>query len=221
MVAFCVILAILTVIGALLLRAHLADSFQVRPGVGCAGAFLLLAAGAAMLAALMRAFNGHPLTLALIVIGVCGLMAALYSPFLANLIGTSFTDFIYPTGAGEVKSYDIAEKLTVEGCYTEAVAEYERFIEDDPEDVTPRIRIAEIYCKTGQFDSAAQALDSALQLDLPAEKWCPIANRLADVFAQNMCEPRKAAAVLNKIAQKYPHTEFARYASERIARLHT
>jgi tetratricopeptide (TPR) repeat protein len=221
MVAFCIILAILTIIGVLLLRAHLSDSFHVSPGVGCGGAALLLAAGCAMLAALLRAFSGNPLMLALIVIGVCGLMAALYSPFLANLIGTSVTDFIYPTGGGEVRSYDIAEKLTIEGRYTEAVAEYERVIEDDPEDVIPRIRIADIHCRTGQFDSAAQALDSALQLDLPAEKWCHIANRLADVFAQSMYEPRKAAAVLNKIAQKYPHTEFARYACERVARLHT
>jgi hypothetical protein len=221
MVAFCIILALLTVIGALVFRAHVTDSFQVSPGVGCGGALLLFVLGGVMFVLLLKGFKGSPLTLVLIVIGLCGLMAALYAPFLANLLGTSVTDFIYPTGGGEVKSYDIAEKLTVEGRYTEAVAEYERVIEEDPEDVTARVRVADIHCRTNQYDLAAQALNEALELDLPPEKWSHIANRLADVFAQKMYEPQKAAAVLSKIAKKYPHTEFARYALERIARLQT
>lgn len=221
MVVFFVILAVLTIIGALVLRTHYRDSFRVTPGVGCAGGSLLLVAGGVMLAALLKGFTGSPLMLALVVIAVCGLMAALYAPFLANLFGTSVVDFIYPTGGGEVKTYDIAEKLTVEGRYADAVDEYERIIQEDPEDVEPRIRIADIYCKTGQYDLAVRALHAALQLDLPPEKWCHVANRLADLFAQKMCEPRKAKAVLGRIEQKYPHTEFARYARERIARLHT
>jgi tetratricopeptide (TPR) repeat protein len=219
MVAFCVILAVLVVIGALVFRAHVTDSLEVSPGVGWGGALLLFVLGGVMFVLLLKGFKGSPLTLVLIVIGLCGLMAALYAPFLANLLGTSVTDFIYPTGGGEVKSYDIAEKLTVEERYTEAIAEYERVIGEDPEDVVPRVRLADVHCRTKRYDLAVQALNEALELDLPPERWFHIANRLADVLAQDMYEPQKAAAVLSKIARKYPQTEFARYALERIARL--
>lgn len=219
MVAFCIILAVLVIVGALVFRACLVDSVQITPGVGCAAALLLLVAGGAMFAFLLKEFEGGSLALLFIVIGTCGLLAALYSPFLANVAGTSFTNFIYPTAAGKVKSYDIGEKLTIEGRYTEAAVEYERAIEEDPEDVNPRMLIADVYCRTAQYDLAVQALDEALQLDLSAEKWCHVANRLADVFAQKKGEPQKAAAVLNRIVEKFPRTEFARYARERIARL--
>ena len=219
MVAFCIILAVLTVIGALLFKAQITDSVDTTRTAGCAGVLLLIAACGVMLAILLNEFKGDPRTLLLILLGTVGLMAVLYAPFVSNVIGTFFTDFIYPTGGGETKSYDIAEKLTIDGRYAEAVAEYERAIEEDPEDATPRIMMADTYCKAGQYELAAQALDETLELDLPAEQWCHVVNRLADIYAQNTREPEKAVAVLNRIVNKYPESAFARYARERIARL--
>jgi tetratricopeptide (TPR) repeat protein len=118
-----------------------------------------------------------------------------------------------------MKSYDIAEKLTTEGRYAEAVAEYERAIEEAPDDVAPRTFLADTYCKAGQYELAARALDEALKLDLSEEERCQIANRLADIHLHYTDEPEKAIEVLSGIVDAYPESAFARYARERIARI--
>jgi tetratricopeptide (TPR) repeat protein len=219
MVAFYIILAVLTVIGALLFKTHIIDSIDTSPSIGCAGVLLFVVACGAMVAILLREFEGDPRSLLLLLLATLGLMAVLYSPFVSNVIGTFFTNFIYPAGGGEMESHDIAEKLTTEGRYTEAVAEYARAIEEDPENASPRIMMADAYSKAGQHELAAQTLEETLSLDLPAEQWCYVVNRLADIHARNTREPDKAIEMLDRIVQKYPETTFARYARERIARL--
>jgi tetratricopeptide (TPR) repeat protein len=219
MVPFCIILAVLTAIGLLLFKAHITDSIDMSRTVGCAGVLLFILACGVMVVILLTQFTGDSRTLLLLLLGSVGLVAVLYSPFVANVIGTFFTDFIYPTGGGETKSYDIAEKLTTEGRYAEAVAKYERAIEEAPDDVPPRIFIADTYCKAGQYELAAQALDEALKLDLSAEQRCQIANRLADIYLHYTDEPEKAIEVLSGIVDAYPESTFARYARERMARI--
>jgi len=216
---FCIILAVLTVVGLLLFKAHITDSIDMSRTVGCTGVLLFIAACGVMVGILLTHFTGDSRTLLLLLLGSVGLIAVLYSPFVANVIGTFFADFIYPRGGGQTKSYDIAEKLTTEGRYAEAVAEYERAIEEAPDDAAPRVFIADTYCKARQYELAAQVLDEALKLDLSMEQRCQIANRLADIHLQYTDEPEKAIAVLSGIVDTYPDTTFARYARERMARI--
>ena len=135
------------------------------------------------------------------------------------MFSSFFERVLFPPGGGEIKSYDLAEKFTSEGRYSEAIAEYEKAIEEDPEDVNARLFIADVCCKTDQYEQAARTLLETLEHDLPAEKWCHIANRLADILVQKMSEPNEAVQILAKNDEKYPRTKFARYAQERIDRI--
>ena len=198
MVLLYIILAAVAVVGIISFKTQISDSTDISPTVGCLGITLLVAAGGLMVVLLLTQFRGDPRTLLLLVLGTGGLMAVLYSPFVSNVFGTFLTNFIYPTGGGVTKSYDIAEKLRTEGHYAEAVAEYEKAIEEDPDDVNARILLADTYCKMEQYEQAARALLELLDRDLPAQQWCYVANRLADIFAQKMADPHKAREVLKR-----------------------
>jgi hypothetical protein len=219
MILFGIILALVLVVGAISFKAEMSDSTNIRPGMGCAGVIVLAAVIPAMLSVLVGALRSDPFVLLLAIVLTGLAVAVLYTPFIAGVCSSFFERFLFPP-AGEVKkTYDIAEKLTSEGRYTEAVAEYERVIDEDPEDVEARLLLGDVQCKMDQYELAARTFTEALELDLPPEKWCYIANRLADVLVRKTGEPQEAVRVLKRIAEKYPKAKFARYARERIERI--
>ena len=219
MVLFSIILTVVIAVGVISFKAQITDSADTEPSAGCAGLLLLAAAFIAILVLATREFGHNPRTLLFVVLPIGAIVAALYSPFITSVFSSFFERVLFPSGGGEIKRHDIAQKLTSEGRYSEAVAEYQKAIEADPEDVNARVLIADVYCRMDQYEQAARTLLEALEQDLPAEKWCPIANRLADIFVQKMSEPHEAVQVLKRILEKYPKTKSARYARERIARI--
>jgi len=219
MILFGIVLVIVLIVGAISFKAEMSDSTSIQPGMGCVGVVLLAAVVPAMLCLLVRELRSEPLLLLLAILLTGTVVAVLYTPFIAGVCSSFFERLLFPS-AGEVKkTYDIAEKLTSEGRYTEAIAEYQKAVEEDPEDVEARLFLAAVYCKMDQYELAARTFTEALELDLPAEKWCHIANRLADVLVRKMGEPHEAVRTLNRITKKYPRSKFARYACERIERI--
>ena len=219
MILFGIILVAVLIVGAFSFKAEMSDSTNIQPSMGCVGVIVLAAVIPAMFSLLVGALRSDPFVLLAAVVLTGLAVAVLYTPFIAGVCSSFFERLLFPS-AGEVrKTYDIAEKLTSEGRYTEAVAEYEKVIEEDPEDVDARLLLGDVQCKMDQYELAARTFADALELDLPPEQWCHIANRLADILALKMGEPHEAVRMLNRIAKKYPKTKFARYARERIERI--
>ncbi len=213
------ILAVVVAVGALSFKAQITGSADTEPGAGCAGLVLLAVAFFAILGLATQEFGHNPRTLLFVVLLIGAVVATLYSPFIASVFSSFFERVLFPPGGGEIKSYDIAEKFASQGLYSEAIAEYEKAIEEDPEDVNARLFLADVYCKMDQYEQAARTLLETLEHDLPAEKWCHIANRLADILVQKTGAPDEAVRILTRIVEKYPRTKFARYAQERIERI--
>jgi len=218
MILFFIILAVVVIVGVLSFKAQMTGSADVKPGAGCAGMVLLAAAFCTMIVLLRESLGVDFMSLAVMLL-IGAIVAVLYAPFISGVFASFFDSLVYPTGGGKLRSYDIAEKLVREARYTEAIAEYEKAIENDPEDLAPQIAIADMHCKMGQYDQAAQILLQVLDKDMPPETWCHTANRLVDIFAHKLGDAQKAVTILERIVQKYPDSTFAPYARERVARI--
>ncbi|RJP65517.1 MAG: tetratricopeptide repeat protein [Candidatus Abyssobacteria bacterium SURF_17] len=126
------------------------------------------------------------------------------------------------SGGGKVKeTYDLAEKYEVEHRYEDAINVYRRAFEKDKKNPTPRMRLADLYYRLGDYDNCLTYMQEALRLSqtMSDSERCSLMNRIADVHLQHKHDPASAATILKQIIKEFPNSKHALFARERIAEM--
>jgi tetratricopeptide (TPR) repeat protein len=122
-------------------------------------------------------------------------------------------------GAGKVKrEYSKARSLAAQGRFEEAIEEYRRGREEEPNNLTLRLDIAEIYgSEMKDYPQAIQELEECLKFKPGPAQGASILNRIADIYENNLANTRGARGALQRIQDLYPGTKQALQAGDRVA----
>lgn len=150
-------------------------------------------------------------------------LAALWAPHLGAFIARPFVS-MYDGGEAEIEArplYSMAEARRKFGKYPEAIAEIRKQLARFPEDFQGWMLMAEIYgddCK--DLESARECVEEILAHDSHTPKNVSYAlSRLGDwhlALAQNREEAR---AAFQEVINRYPDSEYAHKAEQRIAHM--
>lgn len=115
------------------------------------------------------------------------------------------------------KDYSKAKRLVVEERFEEAIEEFRRAVEEEPENVSLRLEIAEIYSRDlDDYQKAIEEYEEALRLKMMDSERASILNRIADSYEAGLGDEEMAVRTLSRIVEALPGTKFAGRASERI-----
>jgi tetratricopeptide (TPR) repeat protein len=154
----------------------------------------------------------------------CGvLLGILWAPHLGAVLASMFTS-LYDGGdtAPEVRPfYSIARAKQKRGHYQEAIAEVHKQLQRFPEDYEGWMLLAEIYASDLKDNLSAQdCLKEILRHDGHAPRNIVYTlNRSADWHLEHAADREAARAALDEIIQRFPGSEFAHTAAQRIAHL--
>lgn len=160
----------------------------------------------------------------LIITGFCAIaMIAIWRRNIANLVATPFGN-LFDGGNVEVEPqpyYSVAEARRNRGQYTEAVAEIRKQLERFPTDYTGQLMLAEIQAeKLNDLPGAELTIQRIC--DQPGHAPRNIVHALttmADWYLKYAVDPVAARRFLEQIVMRFPDTEFALTAEQRIAHL--
>ena len=153
------------------------------------------------------------------VIFICFLIAPL-SPFIAELITLQFMPD--PSkGLHVLTPHTPAEKKVIQGDLRGAIEEYEKVLEDNPDDTNARLRMAELCIEIGQYERAVEAYESTLKISpkLAVERHCFVLTRLSEVYGQYLGDAEKAHETAQAIIERFPNSSYAKFAKERLSGL--
>jgi hypothetical protein len=95
------------------------------------------------------------------ILGVC--MGLLYIQGLFVLELVTYTFMPDPSkGLKPMNVYSLAEKKALQDDLTGAIAEYEKVIAEAPDDLTARLRLAELCCENEDYKKAVMACETLL-----------------------------------------------------------
>ncbi len=122
-------------------------------------------------------------------------------------------------GKGKVKrEYSKARSLAAQGRFEEAIEEYRRGLEEEPDNLTLRLDIAEIYgTEMRDYPQAIQELEECLKFQPGPVQGASILNRIADIYENNLANTMAARDALQRVQNMYPGTKQAFQAGERVA----
>jgi tetratricopeptide (TPR) repeat protein len=113
--------------------------------------------------------------------------------------------------------YSVAQARLKEGRYLEAVAEYQKVIEQFPQDIHAHLQIAEIAVeKLNNFGLAELELRSALAKATTPDAVAMAAHRLADFYQLKLQQSSRAIEVMEQLQTRLPETKHALGAKQRI-----
>jgi tetratricopeptide (TPR) repeat protein len=147
-------------------------------------------------------------------------LLASQSPLAAELVSQGAV----PDGSKGLKLLNVhtsAERMVIEDDLPGAIAEFERIIENDPEDYPARFRMAEVCCQAEDYRKAVAAYEALLEYagELSRDQHCLALTRLADIYANNLGDTANARRCIHMIIEKYPNTSYAGHARARLANL--
>lgn len=163
--------------------------------------------------------------------GSVGVITILYVVLLAILIlpvgflgAELFTVTFFPDpskGLKLLKVHSEAEKKVIDDDIPGAIEEYEKIIAGDPADIAARLRMADLCNEAKQYEKAAAAYEVLAKKPqgLGVDQHCSVLTRLSEIYARHLGEYEKARAAVQMIIDKYPDTEYARFAKDRLANL--
>ena len=154
----------------------------------------------------------------LIVVFIWVIIAVLVAPPLARLFSEKAIATLFGEKVARIsRDYSRARSLAAQGKFEEAIEEYRREVEKDPENVMLRLEIAEIYSsEMKEYSRAVSELEECLKVNLGPTQGASVLNRMADIYDTNLGEPEAALAALRTIQEKWPGTKLAARAQERI-----
>jgi tetratricopeptide (TPR) repeat protein len=158
--------------------------------------------------------------------GVCGiLLGILWAPHLGAVLARPITSF-YDGGDAEPELrpfYSIARAKQKRGKYEEAIGEVRNQLERFPEDYEGWMLMAEIFGNDLKDNLSAQnCLETILQHQGHAPRNIVYTlNRSADWHLQHAADREAARAALEEIVRRFPESEFAHTAAQRISHLTT
>lgn len=140
---------------------------------------------------------------------------------VGSFAGRKFTEFLHPEPQKVSKTYSAANTFLVKGKYTEAIEEYRRVIEEDPEDITAQLKMAEIYDhKIKDFAGAIPEYEKLLTMKETEDNlWVSVKNRLADIYSREMGNTEEALRQLQLIIERFPESKYSHQALQRISKL--
>jgi hypothetical protein len=154
----------------------------------------------------------------LIYIGFIAILGLLITPPITDFITQKFTGFLYSAvGIRIAKPYSLPKSYYAKGKYEEAIKEYRKMLEEDPEDVTAQFEIADIYYgKLKNCSQAATEYREVLNRNPDDKLWTFTINRLADIYCEHLGKPVWAIRELEKIVRRFPDSKQAIQAKKRI-----
>lgn len=155
------------------------------------------------------------------IIGFC--LAILWARPLIRVITSPLTNAFYPSTEIEDKPiYSSALRLKNQGLYLQALTEIDKELEKFPFDAQGHILKAQIWAKQrNEPQEAIAQLESFLESDPPPPQPAQILvyNQLAEVSLDYLKQPELASRYFKEIVIRYPETEAAQNAEQRIAQI--
>jgi tetratricopeptide (TPR) repeat protein len=120
-----------------------------------------------------------------------------------------------------LKVHSEAERKVVEDDLPGAIEEYEKVLAKDSSDIAARLRMADLCNEAKQYEKAAAAYEVLLRKPqgLGVDQHCSVLTRLSEIYARQLGEYEKAREVVQLIIDKYPDTEYAKFAKDRLSNL--
>ncbi len=148
------------------------------------------------------------------------LIAVFIAPPIARLFSEKLLGSVFGGKAGKLtREYSRAKSLAARGRFEEAIAEYRRGLENEPENQSLRLELAEIYSQhLHDYSKAIKEYEGALKMELRDFERASILNRIADVYESGLEDEEMAVRTLSRIVDALPGTKFAEKAEERIER---
>lgn len=151
---------------------------------------------------------------------VCTCLLYIQSLFVLELITCTFMPD--PSkGLTLMNVYSLAEKKALQDDLAGAIAEYEKVIAEEPEDITARLRLAELCCENAEYKKAVMAYEALLARAkrLDANQYCTVHSRLSDIYAARLADREAARKHVRAIIEKYLDSKYAQLAEDRLATL--
>ncbi len=171
---------------------------------------------------LVGAFGEATLTVGALALGAL-MLAILWGSDIGALPARLFGSF-YDGGNQELPrrpAYSIAEARCKHGQYREAIDEIQRQLAEFPGDLIGTLMLAEIQAThLRDLPGAVDTLEALIQNpdQVPGDVAVAL-NRLADLHLRCAADPESARAALERIGQRFPDTEAAHLAAQRLAHL--
>jgi tetratricopeptide (TPR) repeat protein len=161
----------------------------------------------------------HPVKYApLLLIGFILLMGILGTLMLGA--GNRAASFYYAHDEDSIEvrpQYSVAEARVREGKYAEALIEFDKVLQQYPNDTTGHVRIAEILCRHFQrYDAAARQIRLAMENQTKPDTWVFLSNRLADIQVEHQLDYAGARDTMQQVILKYPGSSYAEKARARV-----
>jgi len=166
-------------------------------------------------ASLVDSISGIMISLLSVVLS--GLILATQGPLLLELISWSVTPD--PSrGLKTVKFHSAAERKVIEDDLPGAIAEYEKIIAGDPDDIEARFRMADLCYQNKDYQKAVEPYQALANLSekLDLSQHCSSLMRLSEIHAQNLGDFAGARKFLEKIIEEHPDTKFSEYVADRL-----
>ena len=120
-----------------------------------------------------------------------------------------------------LKVHTAAERKVAEDDLPGAIEEYEKVLAKDSSDIAARLRMADLCNEAKQYEKAAATFEILLKKPqgLGVDQHCSVLTRLSEIYARHLGEYEKARGAVQVIIDKYPDTEYANFAKDRLANL--
>ena len=120
-----------------------------------------------------------------------------------------------------LKVHTEAERKVSDDDLPGAIEEYEKVLAKDSSDVAARLRMADLCNEAKQYEKAVAAYEVLLKKPqgLGVDQHCSVLTRLSEICARQLGEYEKARGAVQMIIDKYPDTEYAKFAKDRLANL--
>ena len=157
----------------------------------------------------------------LFVIAMCLALGILIAFPAGRAISQGFLDRLFAVNKGKVsKDYSKAKWLVTQERFREAVEEFRKALEEEPENMSIRTEIAEILSRDlKDFGQAISELEACLQLPVSEAQGASILNRIADIQEESFADAAAAIRTLHRISERWPASKAAERAAQRIRAL--
>ena len=120
-----------------------------------------------------------------------------------------------------LKPHTEAEKRVVQDDLPGAIEEYEKVLKDNPGDLDARLRMAEVCIEAKQYKKAAETYEAVLKKfpKLAIERHSVVLTQLSEIYGRHIGEIEKARESIQVIIDKYPDSNYAKFAKERLSNL--
>ncbi|NOZ64591.1 MAG: hypothetical protein GXO71_06645 [Caldiserica bacterium] len=147
--------------------------------------------------------------------------AILIAPPFADWIARKFAHSLYFPDIGRVEErlYSVPRSLALKGEFEEAVKEYQKLLENDPEDRTARMEMADILAgKLKRKREAIQELEFLYQTAEEAKEKLFFLNRTVDLLIDEG-EIKRAEELLKTALSEWKGREEETFLKERLGRV--